>query len=84
MNRFAQVVRMPDDAPNMMGIAERFLYAVREATASGEDPDTDPAVMLIGAHIAFRVHVDVNTSLIYTELIDRCAARVDELPGAAQ
>jgi hypothetical protein len=72
MNRHATALRMADDNPDLLGLAERFLAAVREAEAEGKSPDADPAVMLIGARISFLVHADIGTNSMYRQLIEKC------------
>lgn len=72
MNRYQLALRMADDNPNLKGLAERFLSAVCESMAEGKEPDADPAVMLIGARIAFLVHADIGTNSMYRQLIDKC------------
>jgi hypothetical protein len=79
VNRFQSVVRLADEQPDLLGTAERFVHAVREALAENENPNTDPAVMLIGAHISFAVHADVSTTTMYRDLIDRCAVRAGRI-----
>lgn len=72
MNRHSTALRIADDNPDLFGLAERFLASVREASAEGKDPAADPAVMLIGARIAFLVHADIGTTSMYRQLIDKC------------
>lgn len=84
MNRFETVIRLADDRPDLEGVAERLLNAVRETKAAGEDPQTDPAVLLMGAHIAFVVHADVSTDVMYRKLIDQCSMRAHAARGEAR
>lgn len=75
MNRHQAALRLADDRPDIEGIAQRFLDAVREAKAENVDPGNDPAVLLLGTRIAFMTHADVTTSLMHRRLIDLCEAK---------
>jgi hypothetical protein len=79
MNRYRTALRLADDDPNLPALAERFLSAVKEAEAEGQEPTVDPAVMLMGARIAFLTHADIGTNAMYRQLIDRCEACAQQL-----
>lgn len=53
-------------------LATSFLTSVEETMLENKDPASDPAVMLLGAHIAFYTHADVGTKGTYQRLIDSC------------
>lgn len=53
-------------------LAQHFADAVHQATAEGFDAARDPAVMLMGAFIAFHTHSDVNTVSGYHQLLALC------------
>lgn len=57
---------------NFVQLAEQFALAAKQSTAEGINATTDPAVLLLGSFIAFRVHADVNTMSGYHKLIDLC------------
>ena len=75
MNRFLAIAQYANDQPDVEGAARRFLDAILEAKGEGVEPTSDPAVMLIGAHISFLVNADVSTSTMYRDLIDCCSQR---------
>lgn len=76
MSRFQTALRLADDNPDLEGVATRLLQAVREAKAEGvNQPEDDPAVMLLGVRVAFMTHADIGTTSMYRQLIDLCDAR---------
>jgi hypothetical protein len=40
-----------------------LLAAIDEVEAEGGQPDVDPAVLVLGAFVAFHTHADVNTTV---------------------
>lgn len=84
MNRFEYVLSAspaPQDLP-LIQLAAAFMLAVEQTVAEQLDPHTDPAVMILGAYIAFQTHADVNTQDGYYKLLEQCQTRLDNLPTA--
>lgn len=78
MNRFFVALQVAGDPPPLPALTKGLAQAVEEAIADGENPDACPAVMLLGAFVAFRTHADMNTVGGYRRLIDLCQDRIDE------
>ena len=51
-----------------------YVAALEEAQV---DPLNDPAVLILGAYIAFHTHSDINTLGGYKRLIKRCEDRLE-------
>lgn len=84
MNRFAFVLDATTNPqqPTLHALAHAFADAVDSAAAEGAVPDTDPAVLMMGALIAFRTHADVNTALGHRQLLHRCVQRLHDMRPA--
>ena len=61
-------------------LARQLADAVEQVEAEGTDPVDDPAVLLLGAFIAFHTHADVNTARGYHQLIHLCHERIHAAP----
>lgn len=78
MSRFAyaiDVASAPMDFP-IASLAKNFHEAVEQTEAEGLNALNDPAVLLLGAYIAFHTHADVNTASGYHKLIAMCHDRI--------
>lgn len=62
--------------PTLPWLATTLSQAVDEVVLEGGNPTDDPAVLLLGAFVAFHTHADVNTTGGYHKLIDLCFAQV--------
>ena len=58
--------------------AEALLDTTHEVMAEGGIPERDPAVIFIGAIVAFHVHADVALGSTYHNLIEQCQARIND------
>lgn len=79
MNRFEFVLDAafaPHQVP-LPDLARQFSTALDQVQAEGADPTRDPAVLILGAFIAFHTHADVNTVGGYHRLLDLCAHRLE-------
>jgi hypothetical protein len=78
MNRYfhALSAAVGPRVPALPWVATSLAEAVDEVTLEGGDPTNDPAVLLLGAFVAFHTHADVNTTGGYHKLIDLCFAQV--------
>lgn len=61
-------------------IARAFALAVEQTIAEGEDAGNDPAVLVLGAYIAFHTHADVATAQGYYRLLALCEQRFFNAP----
>lgn len=83
MNRFEFVLQTsvaPHQQP-LISLAAAFMLAVQQTLIEQADPGQDPAVLILGAYIAFHTHADVNTSKGYHELLAQCAERLQTSPS---
>lgn len=64
--------------PTLQSIVVKLNDAVTEAVADGIEPVNDPAVLLLGAFVAFHTHADVNTVGGYRRLIGLCQASIEQ------
>lgn len=78
MRRFFIALECASDPPPLRAVAEGLNYAVKEAEEAGVNPSDDPAVLLLGAFVAFRTHADVNTVGGYRRLMALCEDRISE------
>lgn len=79
MNRFEYVIALstaPQQEP-LINLAAGFMLAMQQVTAEGVDPQQDPAILILGAYIAFHTHADVNTNVGYRKLLNQCNERVE-------
>lgn len=80
MNRF-QFVLQHVDQPGQMPLAqltEQIDGAVKTVVVEGDDPEADPAVMILASWLAFRMHADIGTVGGYQQLLDICKNRLSE------
>lgn len=77
MNRFEYVLHASKapQSPTLIDLARNFTHAVEQTVAEGEQPSLDPAVLALGAFIAFHTHADVNSVAGYNRLIQLCEQR---------
>jgi hypothetical protein len=83
MNRFEFVlanVENPADI-DIAVLATEFKTAIDTAAVEGYPPEMDPAVIVLGSWIAFRVGADINTVHGYRLLLDACQLRFDTQPS---
>ena len=78
MNRFFHALQAATSpgAPTLPWVATSLAQAVDEVVLEGGEPVNDPAVLLLGAFVAFHTHADVNTVGGYHKLIELCFAQV--------
>lgn len=84
MNRFEYVLKAasaPHEQP-LIQLAAAFMLAIEQTLIEQVEPTNDPAVLILGAYIAFHTHADVNTSNGYHELLTRCAEHLQNSPTA--
>ena len=60
---------------SLLAMCENLLQAVQEVQAEGKEPSHDPAVMVLGANLAFMTHADVTSRGMYRDMIERCLAQ---------
>lgn len=80
MNRFEYVLEAafaPQEKP-LRELVRQLSIAVEQVEAEGEHPTKDPAVLILGAYVAFHTHADVNTASGYHRMLEMCAARAEE------
>lgn len=64
--------------PSLPWAAATLVEAIDDVVLEGGRPEDDPAVLLLGAFVAFHTHADINTVGGYHQLIEICHARVSE------
>lgn len=77
MNRF-QVALTMAHAPQhqtLLALAHNFVMAVDQTVSEGLPVESDPAVLVLGAFIAFQTHSDVNSTRGYRQLLTQCEDR---------
>jgi hypothetical protein len=82
MNRFEYALLAagaPHEVP-LVQLAAGFMLAVQQTLLENQHPQTDPAVLLLGAFIAFQTHADVNTNKGYHQLLGLCQDRLHNGP----
>lgn len=84
MNRFALALDCAEHQPPLDDLAHNFLFSVEEAMTENRDPNSDPAVMLLGLQIAFHTHADVSSQALYQQLVDNCISNAKEFSFAWQ
>lgn len=78
MNRF-EFALQASHAPHRICLSQltkELSQAVAQSIAEGEEPSTDPAVLLLGSFVAFQCHADVNTASGYHRLLALCNERL--------
>lgn len=81
--RFAAVLAVARTWTTPRQAAEILLQAVIESEIEGQNPLTDPAVLLMAGLVAFAMHADVATPGTYQKLHELCLHRAAESEGAA-
>jgi len=82
MNRFEYVIQTsvaPGQEP-LINITAALMLALVQLYAENLDPLQDPAVLILGAYIAFHTHADVNTNVGYRKLLEQCNDRIHNAP----
>lgn len=59
-------------SPGLRAVAQALIEALDEIEAEGGDAEQDPAVLVIGAFVAFHTHADVNSVHGFNHLLDLC------------
>lgn len=75
MNRYSQALRCPGGQLSIKQLVDGLQHAVAETEAEGENPLTDPAVLLFAGYVAFSLHADISTPETYRKLTEVCAMR---------
>lgn len=77
MNRFEIALAMAyaPQHQTLPTLAHNFMLAVDQAVAEGLPAESDPAVLVMGAFIAFQTHSDVNSTSGYRKLLTQCEGR---------
>lgn len=78
MLRFHNAINASEHPPCLKQVAGQLVSAIDEVEAEGNEPTNDPAVLILGAFVAFHTHADVNTRDGYHKLLDMCRARIEE------
>ena len=63
-------------SPGLPTISRMLVEAIDEVEAEGGRPGDDPAVLVLGAFVAFHTHADVNTTTGFHRLLDLCHTRL--------
>ena len=77
MNRFEAALSMAysPQSQSLPVLARTFALAVDQTVAEGLPVESDPAVLVLGAFIAFQTHSDVNSTRGYRQLLTQCEDR---------
>lgn len=58
--------------PSLSAIAHQLVDAIEDVESEGGDPCADPAVLVLGAFVAFHTHSDVTSSKGFHHWLDLC------------
>lgn len=78
MNRFEFVLQAAT-APkeqSLISLTAALMLAVEQTVNEEQDPRSDPAVMLLGAYIAFQLHADIASVYGHRALLGMCEDRL--------
>jgi hypothetical protein len=84
MNRFefALAVSVDQSLSSLPILARELVKAIEVVEHEGQEPQDDPAVLLIGAYISFHTHADINSAMGYRRLLTLCEDRLTFEPTA--
>lgn len=68
------------DSPGLHEIARALVEAIEEVETEGLEPVHDPAVLILGAFVAFHTHSDVTSLKGFHRLLELCRSNL--LKGA--
>lgn len=77
MNRFEYALHasIAPEQETLGDLARGLVSAIEQTEAEGQIALSDPAVMVLGAYIAFHTHADVNSVKGYRQLLSLCEYR---------
>ena len=81
MQRFLNALVLAEpgvESPGLRTVAQALVEAIEEAEAEGQRAEEDPAVLAIGAFVAFHTHSDVNSVRGFNHLLELSRNRLSD------
>lgn len=79
MDRYETITRIPPGTiMPLSDVAQMLVNFIAECETEGMTSTACPAVMLLGAQLAFHCHADVGTEGFMPRLLQRCAEKAAE------
>lgn len=72
MDRYETIIQCQRTTKPLVEVAQMLVDFIKECDSEGMNPQACPAVMLLGAQLAFHCHADVSPEGLVPRLLQRC------------